>query len=142
RVVRGNEVSHPLLRRDRELRGVVEPWVANGSARARRGERSPVPYRAQPARRGARETREPEGGRNQNSRRLLVGTRELPVEHERRIELPGTPRLQCVAKRRLVGEEDLCEGREIGREIHERAHVEIAIGPAVESAPHAIRDRV
>jgi hypothetical protein len=83
------------------------------------------------------DTGEPEGRWDQHGRRLAVRTESLPVEEELRVELARPPRREDLVQRRVVDAEQVRKRRLVGGQRDDRAYVEVAVRPAVESAPNS-----
>src|SRR5947209_14239233 len=76
---------------------------------------------------------EPERWRIERSGRLAVGTECLAVEIELGIELARSPAGENLFHGRLVHLQHLRERAEVRRRVNDRAYVQVAIGPAVET---------
>jgi hypothetical protein len=80
--------------------------------------------------------------RDQHRARSPARRGRLAVEQERGVELARTPAAQHLPHLRVVDTEPARERGQVGRERDDRAHVEVAIRPAVEAAADARDERV
>jgi hypothetical protein len=88
------------------------------------------------------DSRQAEGGRNQNGGGFAVGPERLAVDEQHGVELAGTPGVEHGAHGRHIDAEHLRHRLEPRRQRDDRADVEIAIGPAVAAPADAFRERV
>jgi hypothetical protein len=84
----------------------------------------------------------PNAARDQHRPRLAVGPECLAVEQHLGVELARAPALQDGAQLIVGDVEQVRDRRHVRRERDDRADVEIAIRPAVETMPDARRERV
>ena len=85
---------------------------------------------------------EPEGGGQKCRGRLSVGPERLAIDVELGVKLARPPAREHLAYRRLVHAQKLHERRQVGRERHDGADVQVAIRPAVKALPDSRRERV
>jgi hypothetical protein len=78
--------------------------------------------------------REPERGRDHDSARLAIRTKRLAVDEHGGIVASRTPRVEHSPQRAIVDAEELRHRRQIRREGHDRADVQIAIRPSIAEA--------
>src|ERR1044071_1189208 len=105
-------------------------------------ERIPVRHRT-PSGPGMKvDAHEAEGRWDECRRRLAVGPESLTVEEQLRIELSWSPTLQDCSHSRLVHAQQIRDRLEVRTQRRNRANVEVAIDPSVETTADAGRKRV
>src|SRR6185369_16867384 len=133
-------VAKTCTRRDRKLGCIIETRIVEGSLSVHlevRNERVPVRNRTPARPRMKIDAGESERGRDQGRRRLAIRTKSFAVEKQFSVKLSRSPTLQDCSHRRFIDAQQSRNRLKIRTQRHDRADVQIAGGPAVETPSDA-----
>src|SRR5205807_2447770 len=77
------------------------------------------------------------GRGNQSGRRLAVRSKRLPIQQQGGIELARSPAKQDRPHGGFIHLERVAEGRKVRRQVDDGTHIQIAVGPAIQSTTYS-----
>src|SRR5262249_47899048 len=87
-------------------------------------------------------TRHPECRRDQSCRRFAIGAKSFAIEIQFSVEFSWSPTRQYFFNRRLIDLQKISEPTQIRCQRNNRADIQIAIGPAIQSMAYARREGI
>ncbi len=138
-------VPRSALRSNRILLGIADPGIVEraGAVHFRRSNVGiPVGDGAKTCPGVEVDARQPQRWRDQCAGPLAVRAKSLSVFIQFRIKTTGTPARKDFLKRRHIHTKQVREGNQVGSQGHDGAHVQVAVGPAVQPLADSRSKRV